>query len=115
VASVEDLLKAANSRLKYANTEITLFKRGNKLSLRGMLPAKPGSGKRDAIQQTIALDLYANVAGAKVAESEALKVSGLIALKQFDWGDYLKTANATIGSAGYWIDKFKEDYFNKRD
>jgi hypothetical protein len=130
VASVEDLLKAANSRLKYANTGIILFKRGNKLSLRGMLPAKPGSGKYGAaafgcessypkraasIQQTIALDLYANAAEAKVAESEALKVSGLIALKQFDWGDYLKTANATIGSAGYWIDKFEFDYFNKRD
>lgn len=59
--------------------------------------------------------MYANAAGAKVAESEALKLSGLIALKQFDWGDYLKTDNVPIGSAGYWIDKFEEDYFNKRD
>ena len=115
MASVEDLLKAANSRLKYANTGIILFKRGNKLSLRGMLPAKPGSGKSGSIQQTISLGLYANAAGAKVAESEALKLSGLIALKQFDWGDYVKTASVTIGSAGYWIDKFEEDYFNKRD
>jgi hypothetical protein len=69
-----------------------LFKRGNKLSLRGMLPAKPTSKSgAPSIQQTIALDLYANAAGVKVAESEALKVSGLIALKQFDWGDYRDT------------------------
>jgi hypothetical protein len=51
VASVEDLLKAANSRLKYANTGIILFKRGNKLSLRGMLPAKPGSREFDGINK----------------------------------------------------------------
>ncbi len=129
MANIEDLLKAANSRLKFANTGIVLFKRGNKLSLRGMLPAKPGktdglyqrrlSGvnlhTRNATQQTIALGLYANAAGIKVAESEALKLSGLIALKQFDWKDYIKTDSAPIGSAGYWIDKFYEDYFNKRD
>jgi hypothetical protein len=116
VASVEDLLKAANSRLKYANTGIILFRRGNKISLRGMLPTKPGLKLiSSASQQTIALGLYANAAGIKVAESEALKLSGLIALKQFDWADYIKTASAPIGSAGYWISKFEEDYFNKRD
>lgn len=134
MANIDNLLDLANTRLKAANTGIKLFKRGNKISLRGMLPPKRTtrgvdsnstflvSGKLTGgvianpklIQQTISLGLYANAAGIKVAELEAFKLSGLIALNQFDWADYSKTTKS-IKSARYWIEEFEKDYFNKRD
>ena len=95
---------------------LKIFKRGNKLSLRGMMPAKPKSGKAGLSQQILSLGLYANAAGIKLAERQALKISGLIALKEFDWGDYIISSKGyEIESAGFWIDKFEADYFNKRD
>ena len=113
MSKIDDLLCVANGRLKAGNVGLIIFKRGNKLSLRGMLPAKPGSGKTGFQQQTISLGLYANAAGIKIAEKEALKLSGLIALNQFDWADYTNSKKA-IGSIGYWLLKFEGDYFNKR-
>ncbi|MDJ0572175.1 MAG: hypothetical protein QNJ53_24465 [Pleurocapsa sp. MO_192.B19] len=115
MSKIDSLLGAANNRLKSGNVGLVIFKRGNKLSLRGMMPAKPASGKVGLVQQTLSLGLYANAAGIKVAESEALKVSGLIALKEFKWGDYISNKGHKIESAGFWIDKFEEDYFNKRE
>ena len=113
MSKIEDLLALANARLKAGNVGIILYKRGNKLSLRGMLPAKPGSNKTGFQQQTISLGIYANAAGIKVAEKEALKLSGLIALNQFDWAEY-SNSKQPLGSIGYWLLKFEEDYFNKR-
>jgi hypothetical protein len=84
---MDELLKAANDRLKTSNTGITIFKRGAKLSLRGMLPAKPPKAGKS--QQTIALDVYANPAGIKRAENEARILSGKLALNQFKWDDYI--------------------------
>ena len=62
---LDKLLEAANTRLKKSNAGITIFRRGQKLSLRGMLPPKPGKSKPS--QQTIKLDIYFNSAGIKVA------------------------------------------------
>jgi hypothetical protein len=110
---INQLLEAANLRLKQANTGIIIFRRGSKLSLRGMLPPKPGSQKINANQQTISLGIFANAAGIKMAEKSALKLGAQIAMKEFDWQDYLKFDRA-IGSVEYWLEKFEEDYFNKR-
>ncbi|MDJ0574214.1 MAG: hypothetical protein QNJ65_03485 [Xenococcaceae cyanobacterium MO_234.B1] len=110
---IQQILDRANAQLKLANTGITIFRRGNKLSLRGMLPPKPGSKSKTPTQQTISLGIYANAAGIKVAKSEAQKLSAAIALKEFDWKNY-SNKNQSIGSVGYWLNKFEEDYFNKR-
>lgn len=112
---LDKLLIAANSRLKLSRTGITIFRRGNKLSLRGMLPPKPGSGKDKPSQQTIALGYYANAAGIKVAESEALKLSSAIALREFNWSNYLNNDNTNFGTVEHWIAKFEKDYFNRRE
>lgn len=115
---LDKLLIAANSRLKLSRTGITIFRRGNKLSLRGMLPPKPGSGKDKPSQQTIALGYYANAAGIKVAESEALKLSSAIALREFDWSNYLKNTgygNTRFNTVEHWVAKFEKDYFNRRE
>lgn len=111
---LDRLLSAANQRLKLTNTGVIIFRRGSKLSLRGMLPPKPGSNKTKFSQQTVALDIYANGAGIKVAEKEAQKLGATIALNEFDWSNYLNSDRA-VGSVNYWVDKFEEDYFNKRE
>ena len=115
MSKIDDLLSVANNRLKTGNVGLKIFKRGSKLSLRGMMPAKPASGKTGLVQQTLSLNLYANAAGIKIAEAEALKVSGLIALKEFEWENYISNKGQAINSAGFWIDKFEEDYFSKRE
>lgn len=111
---ITKLLNAANARLKLANAGIRIFKRGSKLSLRGMLPPKPGSSKQKYSQQTISLGFYANAAGIKTAEKQAQKLGATIALGEFDWTNYLSSLSS-FGSVEYWINKFEEDYFNKRD
>ena len=108
---LDKLLVAANSRLKAGNMGISIIKRGAKLSLRGMLPPKPGKHKPS--QQTIALGIFANGAGIKRAEKEAQKLSAQIALNEFKWSDYLKGENS-INTVDYWVAKFEEDYFSKR-
>ena len=111
---IDNLLESANKRLKLANTGIVIFKRGSKLSLRGMLPPKPSSNKVKPSQQTISLGIFANAAGIKIAEKEAQKLGAAIALGEFAWSNYLKS-DCAVGSVDYWIGKFKEDYFNKRE
>ena len=108
------LLDDANHKLKLSHAGIVIFKRGNKLSLRGILPPKPGSKKQKPSQQTISLGIYANAAGIKVAEKEAQKLGAAIALGEFDWSNYF-SQDQSIGSVEYWLTKFEEDYFNKRE
>jgi len=111
MATPESLIEKANQRLRVANVGLRIIQRGAKLSLRGMFPTKTNPEKKT--QQIFSLDIYANPAGIKRAENEAFKLSGLIALKEFNWGDYLKV-DAPIQTVGEWIERFKEDYFNRR-
>jgi hypothetical protein len=110
---LDRLLQAANDRLKSSNCGITIFKRGQKLSLRGMLP--PKSGKEKSSQQTIALDIYANAAGIQVAEKQAQKLASQLALSEFNWSNWTKEiAHNPTETAGEWIDRFEFDYFQRR-
>ncbi|MEM9275580.1 MAG: hypothetical protein AAGA80_21845 [Cyanobacteria bacterium P01_F01_bin.143] len=47
---IEKMLEAANGRLKSSNAGIIIFRRGKKLSLRGMLPPKPNSKQNKSSQ-----------------------------------------------------------------
>jgi integrase len=88
--------------------------RGAKLSLRATLPPKPGSGKSDWHQQDISLGIYANIAGFQRAEAEAKLLGGRIASASFDWSQYLECSTQNSFSCGYWIDRYREDYFAQR-
>ena len=104
----------ANNRLKNSNSGITIFRRGQKLSLRGMLP--PKFDKNKPSQQTISLGIYFNPAGIKSAEKQAQKLSSELALKEFNWDNWqLSHKYQSLESVGYWIAKFEEDYFNRRE
>lgn len=108
---LENLLTDANTRLKQSNTGISIFKRGQKLSLRGMLPRKDGLG---ASQQIISLGIYCNAAGIQSAEKQAQKLASQVALKEFSWDDWLNKEQ-NIGSVGYWVKEFEVDYFHRKE
>lgn len=99
-SKLDNLLVSANQRLKAARTGISIRKRGNKLSLRGKMPPKPGNTFIKPYRQTIALNIYANAAGIKVTEKKAQEMGAAIALGKFDWSNYTHK-DCSIGSIGY--------------
>ncbi|ELS01101.1 hypothetical protein Xen7305DRAFT_00008030 [Xenococcus sp. PCC 7305] len=109
----EQLLKAANNRLKSGSCGFKIEQRGQKLTLRGTLPPRPGSDKEGPCQQRLSLGVYANPAGIKRAENEAKRLSSEIALNQFDWKNWLETKEP-LGTTDYWIARYEEDYFRKK-
>lgn len=109
---IDELLDAANKRLKQSNAGIKILKRGQKLSLRGMLPPKPGKEKQS--QQIISLGIYCNAAGLQSAEKQAQKLASQLALKEFKWDDWTSD-NKNVGSVGYWVKEFETDYFNRKE
>lgn len=108
---IEKLLSAANNRLKQSNAGIKIFKRGQKLSLRGMLPHK---SQDKFSQQTISLGVYCNAAGIKSAEKQAQKLASQLALNEFKW-DLWTDQKQNLATVGYWLKKFEEDYFNRKE
>ena len=112
---LDQLLGKANDRLKQFKAGVLIYKRGNKLSLRGTLPPKPGSGKVKSYQQYLSLGIYCNAAGIKIAEEKAKLLSSQLTLEKFDWQDWVNSdCGILLESVGYWIDKFEQDYFNRR-
>lgn len=110
----KELLLEANARLKASNCGISIFCRGDKLSLRGTLPAKPGKGSKQS-QQTISLNLYLNPAGIKMAEIKAQQLSGELALDKFNWNRWLYgDRSLSVETVEYWTDLFEQDYFKRR-
>ncbi|MFB2770236.1 integrase [Pelatocladus sp. BLCC-F211] len=107
-------LEAVNTRLKAGKIGVAVRQRGDRLSLRATLPPKPGSNKEHWHQQDISLGIYANVAGLQAAEAEAKLLGGRIASGEFNWSQYLEGATQKSFSCGYWIDKFREDYFAQK-
>ena len=83
---IDRQLNAANNRLKQSNAGIKIFKRGQKLSLRGMLPNKKGHGKS---QQIISLGIYCNGAGIGTVEKQAQKLASQLVLNEFIWNDWI--------------------------
>lgn len=103
-------IEAVNDRLKAGKIGVKVEARGDRLSLRATLPPKPGSGKDKSHQQYIALGIYNNPAGLQRAEAEAKIVGGLLARGEFEWDRYLESGIEKL-SCGYWVDKFKDEYF----
>jgi integrase len=103
-------LAKVNQRLKAAKTKVTIEQRCERLNLIATLPPKPGSGKNKPYRQRIALGVYANPVGFKVAETEAKKLGIKLAEKTFAWPPLAE--NMTVEKA---IAKFEKQYFTKRE
>ena len=102
---IEKMLEAANGRLKTSNAGIKIFRRGKKLSLRGMLPPRPNSKQSKSSQQIISLGVFCNGAGIRKAEKEAQRLSSELALNKFDWNIWTNCDRVSdTENVSYWIE-----------
>lgn len=100
-------LEAINERLKSAQIGLSVIQRGNRLSLRGTLPPRPGSSKTMPHQQTISLKVYANPAGLAHAEAKAFELGSLLAQKRFSWLS-IQGKDKSHDSCEAWIEEFRK-------
>lgn len=90
--AIDDQLARVNQRLKLAQLGFQIERRGQKLSLRGTLPPRPGSPRLRAYQQRISLNLPATVTGLKQAEQEVKIIAAQLIQNSFSWQHYLPVA-----------------------
>ena len=108
-------IQKVNQRLKSARLGLVIERRGEKLSLRGTLPPRPGSSRMRPCQQRIPLDLPATVAGLRQGELEAKVIAAKLIERRFDWKDYLKPLNSVCEKASIEekIDAFEAHFFQR--
>lgn len=90
--ALDDQIVKVNQRLKLAQMGLQIERRGQKLSLRGTLPPRPGSARLNASQQRISLNLPATPIGLKQAEQQAKIIAAQLIQNSFDWRPYLPVA-----------------------
>lgn len=89
IATIDSQIAQINQRLKIARLGFQIERRGQKLSLRGTLPPRPGSTRLQSYQQRISLNLPATTAGLKQAEQEVKIIAAQLIQNTFDWRQYL--------------------------
>ena len=106
-------IRQTNGRLKAGNIRARVLQQGGSLYIQATLPPKPGSGRERPFQQKIALGMSATGQGLKLAEAEAKKVGGALDRGDFSWSNYV-TKDAPPETIGAWIERYEDDYFNRR-
>lgn len=86
---IDDRMIQVNQRLKIAQMGFQIERRGQKLSLRGILPPRPGSPRLRSHQQRLSLNFPATPAGLKQAEQEVKIIAAQLIQDAFDWRQYL--------------------------
>jgi integrase len=89
---IDEKIAQTNQRLKAAQMGFQIERRGQKLSLRGTLPPRPGSPRLRSHQQRLSLNLPATIAGLKQAEQEVKIIAAQLIQNAFDWQQYLPIA-----------------------
>jgi integrase len=90
--TIDEQIAKVNQRLKVGQLGFQIERRGQKLSLRGTLPPRPGSPRLRPHQQRISLNLPATAAGLKQAEQEAKVIAAQLIQNCFNWQHYLPIA-----------------------
>lgn len=85
---LDQQLQQVNQRLKLAQLGLHIERRGQRLSLRGNLPPRPGSHRLRPYQQRLSLGLPATPSGLKAAEREAKIIAAKLLENTFRWQDY---------------------------
>ncbi|MEL7224056.1 MAG: integrase, partial [Cyanobacteria bacterium J06576_12] len=83
------LINAAQQRLKVAKIRVSIRRKGDAIFLRATLPPKPGTQHVKPHRYELATKLPVSRDGIRRAEAEALHLGSLLAMKQFDWADWL--------------------------
>ncbi|MEB3213056.1 MAG: DUF3596 domain-containing protein [Leptolyngbyaceae bacterium] len=87
--TIDNRIATINQKFKVAQLGIQLERRGQKLSIRGTFPPKPGSHRLRPHQQRVSLGLPATPEGIKTAEQQAKMIALQVMQNAFDWNDYL--------------------------
>jgi integrase len=96
--SIDQAIEQANQGL----SRIVIVRRGRKLALRGSLPKRPGEGRGNK-QTTIALGVFANPSGVKVALAKGQRLESDLNMERFTWADWEKSGGSPGGkSAADW-------------
>jgi hypothetical protein len=112
----------ANAALKdkrTGGTLVTIFRRGDRLHLKGTLLPKPHINKESPYQQSISLGRNATAAekGLKFALAKAKICNAQLLAGKFDWADWIdlekvapKSSSKTIG---HWVTEYEENYWQR--
>jgi integrase len=114
--TIDHLIEQVNHRLKVGQLGLQLERRGMKLSLRGILPPRPGSSRLKAYQQRLSLGLPTTATGIKQAERDAKIIAGQLLQNTFDWHRYLVwSVEVRVGEAGLTgqIEEFKRYFLSQ--
>jgi integrase len=109
-------IEKVNTRLKAAQLGLQIERRGEKLSLRGTLPPRPGSDRLRPYQQRIPLGIPATKAGLKQIEQEAKVIAARLIEKTFDWKGYLSLAVGQVWASSTLAEKiaaFEQHYLSQ--
>ena len=101
--SIERAIEKANQSLNRIKIEC----RGRKLALRGSLPKKPGKGRGNK-QTYIALGIFANPEGIKIAKAKAQRIESDLNMDRFDCREWEKGGSGVAGekTAADWGKEF---------
>lgn len=91
---MDQLIKDANRQLN----RVAIMRRDLKLTIRASFPKKPGKGRGNR-QQTIALGVYANPDGVKVALARAQKAESDLNLERWNWSEWEGGGDGSAQSA----------------
>ncbi|MEO1182162.1 MAG: hypothetical protein AAFX51_15225, partial [Cyanobacteria bacterium J06636_28] len=91
---VDAAIEKANLVLR----KVKIWRRGEKLSLRGSLPKKKGEGSGNK-QRWLQLGIVASPDGVKVALARAQKAESDLMLKQWNWADWEDDGSGVSDSA----------------
>jgi integrase len=115
---IDDRLGQVNQRLKIAQMGFQIEQRGQKLSLRGILPPRPGSPRLRSHQQRLSLNFPATPAGLKQAEQEVKIIAAQLIQNSFDWRQYLPVTGGGRLSQMDLAEKiaaFEHHFFEEKD
>lgn len=86
-------------------SKVSIRQRGEKLSIRGTFPPKPGDGERPKSYEH-STGKPATPAGLRMAAAIASEMDSLLIRDKFEWAPYLKGKQKPPEKVGEWLEKF---------
>ncbi|QSJ14111.1 hypothetical protein JYQ62_19380 [Nostoc sp. UHCC 0702] len=117
---VDQKIRQANEQLKRKGTRVVIYRRGDRLSLRGTLPPKPHLDRSGDYSQVISLgkNAIASDKGIKYAAAKAELLTGQLLAGSFNWANWIdldKVAPNRIEArrVGDWCAEYEKDYWQR--
>ncbi|RAM49093.1 MAG: hypothetical protein C6Y22_24610 [Hapalosiphonaceae cyanobacterium JJU2] len=118
--AIDQKIQQANDQLKKKGTRVVIYRRGDRLSLRGTLPPKPHIDKDKDYSQVISLGNNAIVSdkGILYAISKAKLLTGQLLAGTFNWDEWIdldKVAPTRIEARRVedWCAEYEKDYWQR--